>query len=310
MTKIILKSKSSNETYSFHHPHGRIGEGALAYVYKGESSKGLPVAVKVLKRETTSNGHVTKIFEDSSLINVQNDHLMKVYDYIVTDAETTKPKFHLIMEYIDGSSFDKVLSGPIELDKAIEFTIQLCVGLKALHQIGYIHQDIKPSNLLLGAGHFLKIADFDTIRPLANIPKNETFIGSYTYCSPEHILSKTVGYYSDVWAAGAFMYEAIHGRPVFGQMTSGEEKRALVQKGEIKLSPDNRNSLNNILAKALAIDVDLRYKTAQDFEADLRAYQDKSSKWYFPLYDKYYLGSTLPPYLKIGVGVTLITSTQ
>ena len=157
----------------------------------------------------------------------------------VTDVVEHDGKLGLVMEYVDGTSLDRLLEEKkqLELDLAASLFRQMLEAIGAAHHAGVLHRDLKPSNVLLvplREGYHVKVADFGIAKEgqEANLTRTGTMMGTPGYMSPEqqedaaHVDART-----DVFALGVILYEMLGGRPPFHRAQLHETLSA-VAKGD------------------------------------------------------------------------------
>jgi serine/threonine protein kinase len=282
--------------YMFVYPDSRIGVGAMSILYKGiRLIDNEVVAIKVLIGAHANNANIINLFRQG-FINIDNNHIMDVYDYVVTDAGAGN-RHHLILEYIEGEVFGNVMSNiNLNEDKAIAYIIQLLDGVKYLHNKGYIHRDLKPNNLMLGKGDYLKIIDFDTVVKFDENYNHNIFIGTPEYSSPEQLRKESLDPRSDLWSCGIILFEILFKQNPFKNAT---DLKGAILKDELIIPNKYSKKLTKIIAKSLEKDKNKRYPTAQGFLEDLKTYQKRKDSYLYQFYDKYFLPGTIPSYLKV-----------
>ncbi|MCP9832150.1 serine/threonine protein kinase [Synechococcus sp. HJ21-Hayes] len=205
------------------------GEGGMQEVYLAEDLHlSRRVAVK-----TPKNASADKRFERSAIVSAQVNHpnVAKTLDYI-NEGEAQ----YLVEEFIEGKDIKKGLLEPFfALDPSLVAKIlhHLAKGLAASHRAGVVHRDLKPSNVMFVGGpevHGIKITDFG----IAKMAKEEiddavvggdetmsaskTVVGALPYMAPEVLKSQeSTGKESDIWSAGAMIYELLTGDPPYGR---------------------------------------------------------------------------------------------
>ncbi|KAH9557055.1 hypothetical protein CY35_07G065800 [Sphagnum magellanicum] len=132
----------------------------------------------------------------------------------------------IVLEYMDGGSLADIIKEVKQIPEPYLAIISKHVlkGFDYLHQVRHIiHRDIKPSNLLVNHKGEVKISDFGVSAVLANsMGQRETFVGTYTYMSPERISGSKYGYDSDIWSLGLTLLECALGR--FPYQPPGEDE--------------------------------------------------------------------------------------
>jgi serine/threonine-protein kinase len=120
------------------------------------------------------------------------------------------------MEYVEGCTLADELEGARALDPArvVDLGVQVCAGLEHAHAAGLVHRDIKPGNLLLGAGDTVKIADFGIARAAetTRLTQMGSVLGTAAYLSPEQALGEEVTAAADIYSLGCVLYECLTGR--------------------------------------------------------------------------------------------------
>jgi serine/threonine-protein kinase len=148
---------------------------------------------------------------------IESAHVVRIFD--VGTLASGSP--YLLMEYLHGSTLEKLLGGghALPLQASCDLILQLCEGLSAAHATGVIHRDIKPANLYLctadGNASLMKIADFGISKILDDtqsrgLTRPQTSLGSPLYMSPEQMESaSTADFRTDQWSLGAVLYRMV-----------------------------------------------------------------------------------------------------
>ncbi|KAJ7553601.1 hypothetical protein O6H91_06G104900 [Diphasiastrum complanatum] len=148
------------------------------------------------------------------------------YVVICYDAFYNNGVISIVLEYMDGGSLQDVIKEVKVIPEPYLAVIckQVLQGLMYLHhQRHIIHRDIKPSNLLVNHKGEVKITDFGVSAVLASsMGQRDTFVGTYTYMSPERISGSIYGYESDIWSLGLTLLECAIGR--FPYLPPGQEE--------------------------------------------------------------------------------------
>ena len=196
----------------------------------------------------------------------------------------------LVTEYIAGITLDvKLARGPLEPAEVLRLGKQLADGLAAAHHQGIIHCDLKPGNLRLTEDGRLKILDFGLARIMpraselgltmtATQPQQTS--GTLPYMSPEQLKGEIADASTDIWSAGAVLYEMATGKRPFSQVTPALVIDAILNHAPeppSKLNPAVPAGLENAILKALARDRSIRYGTASDLRTDLERPETSTS---------------------------------
>ena len=197
------------------------------------------------------------------------------------------------MELVRGPSLRDELEekGALPEKTVVRLGAQLARGLQAAHEQGIVHRDLKPANLQLTPDGLLKILDFGLARLLPKEPsaREETaptqtavgkVAGTLPYMSPEQLRGRGVDARTDLYAAGAVLYEMATGKRLFSKPSSAELTEAILNEDPTpprevndRISP----GLEQVILKALDKDPELRHQTAKDLLVDLERLQQRSS---------------------------------
>jgi hypothetical protein len=153
--------------------------------------------------------------------------LIAIYDMVI---EESRP--YLIMEYVAARSLEDVFvdDGPISPRRVAEIGVQLLAALRAAHDAGIVHRDVKPSNVLLETSGRVVLTDFGiaTYDGATTLTQTGSFMGSPAYVAPEVARGEPASPASDLWSLGATLYAAVEGRPPYDHETAMATLSALV----------------------------------------------------------------------------------
>ncbi|MEE8130299.1 MAG: protein kinase, partial [Vicinamibacterales bacterium] len=191
----------------------------------------------------------------------------------ITTAEKQDNIFFIVMEYVPGETLETVIAtgGRLEIDRALDYTVQITRAVEHAHAQGVIHRDLRPANVLVSESGTLKVADFGTSRFLEIAAHGTTIIGSPPYMAPEQFRGEAV-FASDLYSLGITVYQMLTGvLPYDTPMPSDFEK---LRRGELVRPPHLLNTaiprrLNDVVMKALSPEVADRYQRAGELLADL-----------------------------------------
>jgi serine/threonine protein kinase/tetratricopeptide (TPR) repeat protein len=186
-----------------------------------DPGQGRKVAIKFLS-SSAQDASLAKRFqrEASQLSELRHPNIVGFYD-----AGYFQKQNYIVMEYVSGGSLRGLLQkqdGPLTVQQSLELFAAVADGLEYIHKAGLVHRDLKPDNILLTEERLPKIGDFGLALKLedqSRITQSGMILGTYSYLSPEQILSRDVGPSADLYALGCCMYEAITGRPLFSADT-------------------------------------------------------------------------------------------
>jgi tetratricopeptide (TPR) repeat protein/TolB-like protein/predicted Ser/Thr protein kinase len=257
-----------------------IGRGGMGVVFRARDEQlDRDVAVKVLPPGTFPDEKARKRFLKEARIVAKLHHanVAMALDFGQQDGID-----YLVTEYIPGITLDARLArGPLPQRKVLELGIQLAKGLAAAHREHIIHRDLKPANLRLTGDEELKILDFGLARwrePVSSaaetlsLDSTDTFSGTIPYMAPEQIRCEELDITTDIWGAGAVLYEMATGQRPF-QSLSGLKLIDFIQHVEPP-APSTLNkqitpALDAVILKALDKDPDRRYQSARELGVDL-----------------------------------------
>jgi serine/threonine protein kinase len=143
-------------------------------------------------------------------------------------AELEAERPHLVLELVEGPRLSTLVRrfGPIESVQAAPLAVEVASALHYLHNLGLVHLDVKPKNLIMGAPP--RLIDLSIARTMASAAELDVPIGTDAYMAPEQCIPARgrVGPPADVWGLGATLYEALAGRPAF---PAGDPESDLVE---------------------------------------------------------------------------------
>ncbi len=194
----------------------KLGEGGMGVVYKAHDTKlKRDVAIKFLPNRVSSSKEDKERFmvEARAAAALNHSNIATIYSIEEKDGQT-----FIVMELIDGVELkDKINSGLMKVDDAIDVIIQIAEGLGKAHEKGVIHRDIKSSNIMITKDGKVKIMDFGLAKLSDNsvITVKGTTLGTAAYMSPEQAQGKSSTYLSDIWSLGVVAYEILTGELPF-----------------------------------------------------------------------------------------------
>jgi len=182
------------------------------------------------------------------------------------------------MEHVAGQSLADVIAQrkPLSLGARLEIIESLCWGLAYAHRAGIVHRDIKPSNLLIGDDGILKVLDFGIAAVGGLSPADDVVVGTPSYMSPEQIRGEQVDGRSDVFSAGAVLYELLTYTKAFQGSSTAETINRVLSDAPAPLTtllPGAYAALIPIVERSLEKDRDRRYAKAGDLGDDLRRFR-------------------------------------
>ena len=257
-----------------------IGAGGMGVVYRAHDEQlDRDVAIKVLPKRSLEDEAAHKRFrkEALSLARLNHPNIATVHEF----GSHNGTEF-LVTEYIRGITLDiKIAKRPLPVQEVVRLGVQLASGLAAAHQQGIVHRDLKPGNLRVTADGRLKILDFGLaeLMPHASelgmtmtLTQSQDTSGTLPYMSPEQLSGKKADARTDIWAAGAVLYEMATGRRPFDQAVPALLINAILNQAAeppSKFNPEVPGWLDAVILRALARDPLQRFQSAAELEAAL-----------------------------------------
>ena len=243
-----------------------IGEGGFGRVYRAEDrnlARTIAAKVGYQRRDETPDldGFIS---EARTAAELAHENIVAVYDLDFFDEH-----LYLTMEYAPGGTLEDVLASgaPVDLKDALRYIDEAAAGLGHAHQMGIVHRDVKPSNLLLSGRGVVKVADFGLAREAY---RSTTHVaGTPAYMAPEQWREgKDLGATADVFALAVTAYELLTGSRHGGFSTLLDED---VQPPPVsQVVPDLGQSVDEVLARGMALRKSERIPSAREFAAKLR----------------------------------------
>jgi Tol biopolymer transport system component len=269
----------------------------MGEVYKARDTRlERVVAIKVLPQHLSSSPEVRQRFEREARTISQLTHpnICNLYD-VNREGETE----YLVMEYLEGETLAaRLAAGPLPLEQALRFAIQIGEALGVAHGKGIVHRDLKPDNVMLTKSG-LKLLDFGLAKPAVlgptseltssptiaatsgNVTREGTILGTLLYMAPEQLEGREADPRTDIFAFGAVLYEMVTGRKAFSGTSRASVISAIMreQPESIRaLQPLAPPALERVVRACLAKDPEERWQNVRDVASQLRWIEEGGSQ--------------------------------
>jgi serine/threonine protein kinase/tetratricopeptide (TPR) repeat protein len=271
-----------------------LGAGGMGEVYLAEDRRlRRKVALKMIAPELTQDERGLRRFEHeahaASALNHPN--ILTIYEFGEADG------IHFIAsEFIEGITLrQKMSTGKLELNAAIDITIQISSALAAAHASGIVHRDIKPENVLARTDGIVKVLDFGIAKlggkrigtgirgkasaVTSSISEPGMVLGTARYMSPEQARGLDVDARSDIFSLGSVFYELITGKVAFNGGTTSDVIAEILKvepAPPVDCAPDLPYEVERIISKALRKDREARYQSIRDLLIDLQDFKKEA----------------------------------
>lgn len=250
-----------------------LGAGGMGAVYQAlDQSLGRYVAIKVMRRAMGEDPAFVENFmrEARAAAALNHRNVVQIYS---CGQEKGQP--YIVMELVSGGRLDEMISqgNPIDEVRALEIGVDVVEGLKAANDVGLIHGDVKPANILFDKNGIAKVADFGLARFVAWQQDRGEVWGTPYYIAPEKARGQKVDHRSDIYSLGATLYHALGAKPPFDGKTATDVVLARLKNPAIGLRvirPSLQPETADVIARTLESDPFMRYPTYASLLADLR----------------------------------------
>ena len=198
-----------------------LGRGGMGTVYRAtQAESGRIVALKLLRVELTSDVGFSARFKREARLSAELRHPHVVP---LVDAGESEGTLYLAMDYIDGVDLAHVIAfeGALHPRVIAAIVAQLGAALDSAAELGLVHRDVKPANVLIesrGGDPYAYLTDFGVSKHVSSqsgITAAGVWVGSIDYASPEQLQSQPVDARTDVYALGCLLYEGLTGQVPF-----------------------------------------------------------------------------------------------
>ena len=256
-----------------------VGGGGMGAVFRGtDTALGRTVAIKVLLQQYSDDEETTQRFQNEaqSTARLDHDNIARVY-YVGQD----RGWHYIVLEFIDGQNLRDLVyrHGPLTLENAVNYTLQISDALQHASSRDVVHRDIKPSNVLIGRDRHIKLVDMGLARlhqvdnSQEDLTATGVTLGTFDYISPEQARDpRNADVRSDLYSLGCTLYFMLTAEPPFPEGTVLQ--KLLQHQGDSPpdpqvIRPDLPPAICDITQKLLAKHPRDRYQNPLELSADL-----------------------------------------
>ncbi|MFF4172052.1 protein kinase [Streptomyces sp. NPDC001744] len=254
-----------------------LGEGGMASVYLAyDTALDRQVAIKTLHTELGREQSFRERFrrEAQAVAKLSHTNIVSVFD---TGEDTLDGAVmpYIVMEYVEGQPLGSVLAsdvrqyGAMPADKALKVTADVLAALEVSHEMGLVHRDIKPGNVMTTKRGVVKVMDFGIARAMqsgvTSMTQTGMVVGTPQYLSPEQALGRAVDARSDLYSVGIMLFQLLTGRLPFDADSPLAIAYAHVQEEPVPPSSVNRAvtpAMDALVARALRKNPNERFPSA------------------------------------------------
>jgi serine/threonine protein kinase len=255
-----------------------IATGGMATIYIAEqTSLHRNVIIKKLHPHLASDKDLVTRFEREAhtVGKLNHKNIVKIIDFFKEESE-----YFIVFEYVEGKSLSDLVKevGPLPVKFAVYIIHEIALGLKAAHEKGILHRDIKPPNIMLSKNGAVKISDFGLALSLEGTEMTEpgSTIGTPAYLPPDLIRGERAGEKTDIYSLGILFYEILTGKnPMEGKNRFETINNILYKRLPTpKLPPGEENkTISKILMKMSRFDPKQRYAHVESILNDLNPFK-------------------------------------
>jgi serine/threonine protein kinase len=240
----------------------------MGVVYRAaDTSLHRDVALKLLRKDHSKQSDFIKQLETEAAItaSINHPHVVKVFS-----TGYDRGRFYIAMEMVSKGSLDDLIriQGSVAELQVLQVGVHIAKGLRAAHERGLIHRDVKPGNVLFSDAHTAKIVDFG----LAIFMEDEESVrgeiwGTPYYVAPEKLDKKPEDFRSDIYSLGATLFHALAGRPPFEAETPSLVALKHLKSQPVSLqafAPHVSGNTAYVINRTLLKDPSLRYQSYDD----------------------------------------------
>jgi serine/threonine-protein kinase len=264
----------------------QLGEGGMGAVFRArDRALHVTVAFKVLRLKADATA-VRRFHHEVALARkVRHENVCAVYEY-----GEDQGILYLTMELVGGKNLRQVLreQSPLPVDRAYDVALKAAAGLRAIHEAGVLHRDLKASNIMIDAKDRVRLVDFGIAKAIPSAEQEasttetpltgrDAIVGTPAYMSPEQVMGWPLDARSDIYSFGIVLFELFTGEiPFHGGSRAATMRKQLEEAPPLQGTPAQSlpTQLVHVLERALAKDPDRRYADVAELIRDLERARD------------------------------------
>ncbi len=270
----LIKELQSKEPKTLQRPQSEyrglrlIGQGGMSRVYLAERLEDQRMVVlKIVEMASAEPEQLQRFIHEAKLISsIDSPYVVKIFEH----AFTNKYGF-IAMEFFSRGDLKQRMEQGITPQDAVLYLLEIAYALEAIHAVGIVHRDLKPANIMFRADDSLALADFGVSMRTdmaTELTAPGTLVGTLYYMSPEQVSARPVDSRTDLYSLGVLLFEMLMERKPF----VGRSPKQLIDQHlhkEIPRLPPKYGSIQPVLNRLLAKDVEDRYQSASELIAHL-----------------------------------------
>ncbi len=246
----------------------KLGKGAFGVVWLAERRTQITTTTAAIKIPLDEDISIESIKHEADLWVRASGHpnVLPIIEANIYDEQII-----IASEYAPDGSLEAYLKkhgkAPT-IESAVEIVAGILSGLEHLHSRNIIHRDLKPANILF-QGNTPRLADFGISRVLKSTSQSSNIMGTPSYMAPEAFDGKR-NEQTDIWSVGVIFYQLLAGHLPYREEDITSLVGAILMRNPEPLPREVPKPLQNVIARALAKDVNVRYKSAAEMRSALR----------------------------------------
>lgn len=253
-----------------------VGKGGFGSVILVEDTEvGEEIILKFLHRTVAADHSMIERFKHELRYarRITHENVIRIHELL-----TLNKSYAISMEYFQSHSLaEELKAGPLTLKRGLKIVWDICRGMHAAHQVGVVHRDLKPPNILINDDGLVKVVDFGLAsmeHPESRLTRTGILLGTPTYMAPEQVRARTIDARTDIYSLGVIMYELFTGKPpyiaddpmaVLFQHVEGNPKPPRTIKADIP------PAVEAIILKAMWVDPVQRFQTMDELRRSIYA---------------------------------------